>query len=178
MEALCWLEPKSIREIEMQRALAERPQRLKKAAPRLLASLLLFMALFQVIEWSALWFALPIYATELLIFALIIFYPAANISAAWKGAPRGAASIRLSKSGVTRTAQKWEFVAWRNIENYRFESCGNAPDLRILIVEARGRKTPLRLYYEGENLEARLRGAMEQGRASTRETISQGTILT
>ena len=177
METFFWTEPKIVTEIEKWRTRNGRLQRLKKAAPRWF----MWLALVLAFSWIVALPAFPLImqtVSQWLIFLFVLFGPPYDISAVWKGAPRGAAHIRLTKFGVTRTAQKWEYIAWRDIENYRFELCDDAPNLRVLIVEARGRKAPLRLYYEGEQLEEQIGNAMSLGLASTRTTFPQGTIPT
>lgn len=180
MQEIRWKEPEIINAIEKQRALEERPQRVRNLALLWLAAIavyavIVFAALAYFVpqdnaipfSWRSFWGFAPMLIPNL----LLGFY------SAWQGTLRFADSYCVTKLGVTRLNAMQNF-ARRDIANYRFELCDDAPNLRGLIVEARGRKAPLRLYYEGEQLEERISNAMTLGIASTRKTISQGTIPT
>ena len=162
MQQVRWKEPEIVNEIEKQRALEERPQRMRKAAIRFLIASAIFALLFGGVHCLTR-FQNPRSAFDWIIF-LCLWLPCCcpDIFTVWIGTPRSADACCITELGVSRL-NAGENLAWRDLENYRFENGAGAPDLRFLVVEARKRKKPLRLYYEGENLEAQLREAMQQG---------------
>lgn len=179
MQEIRWKEPQISSELEKQHALKERPQRMREFLYRLLfhfGILAVFFVIAQLlhfhftgktnVKWDFLYLPLT--------FTFMIITP--DVFLARAGTPHFAGECRVNKFGITNLGSG-QNISWKDIADYHFESCENAPDLRVLIVEKRGRKAPLRLYFEGSTFEAHLRDVMTQGAASTRKQISQGNTV-
>lgn len=177
MQEIRWKEPQIISEIEIQRLAKERPQRMKQELIRFLISGFLLTVPFAVVHFLAPSSSIQSFADWVLFLGFLLFCNSADFFTAWNGKSQVADSCHVTKLGVSRL-NSGEHFAWRDIADYRFETDERVPNIRVLIVEARGRKAPLRLYYEGDEREARLRDAMAQGTASTRKITAQGKQLT